>query len=250
MGLDRDELAARFAVALACGDIASDQPERAPVDVVAFRAFEYADAFLAESSKSSTPVLSPPAAVAPATPAPEAGLDAVTSMVSAIRNAIENVTGRDADALAMSDDQWTRVARAVLLRTTPAPEAKRPGWVRVTGPATASHVIDELVTIGKVYKVDGWVEDGSPRVIGNHGLLVALSRPDGSDCAVYSRWEPCDAPPPCPPPVAGSARYDVLAIKNAILCECPFDVRRKDLEDYHAMAIAKAVIAVLPEVRP
>lgn len=125
---------------------------------------------------------------------------------------------------------------------TPAPEAKRPTHVRVTRLAHN----DRPATVGKVYEVVRWNYDGSPDVIGDNGSDLSLSKPDGSDEEVWPAWEPA----PCPPPVAGSARYDVLAIKNAILCECPFDVRRKDLEDYHAMAIAKAVIAVLPEVRP
>ena len=62
-----------------------------------------------------------------------------------------------------------------------------------------------------------------------------------------SKWEPADAPKAPAPvePAKGEAKYDVLAIRDAILRECPYGVSRKDLEDYHAMAIAKAVIGVL-----
>lgn len=94
-----------------------------------------------------------------------------------------------------------------------APEAKRPTHVRVTGPATAAYVVNGYLTIGRVYEVMAWLPDGAPRVIGDRGWAVAMSRPDGSGDAVSPRW----APAPCPPPVAGSAEDDVERAARALV---------------------------------
>ena len=73
---------------------------------------------------------------------------------------------------------------------TPAPEAKRPTHVRITGPSDAWNV-----TIGKVYPVTAWDKDGCPAIENDTGSMWWLPDPDDDDFAAsWPSWEPCDPP--------------------------------------------------------
>jgi len=93
---------------------------------------------------------------------------------------------------------------------TPAPEAKRPTHVRVTKIGDNTFT----VTVGRVYEVVRWYDDGggavSPQVMADDGELVELAYVDHSDADYCPSWEPA----PCPPPVAGRGE------RPEIVCLC------------------------------
>jgi hypothetical protein len=81
-----------------------------------------------------------------------------------------------------------------------APEARRPTWVKVTRKRDSAST---FWTVGKVYPVVSW-DCGDPRCVSD----------DGSEKYIRTfEWEPCDAPAPCPPPVAG--RWEARTLLDA-----------------------------------
>jgi len=136
--------------------------------------------------------------------------------------------------------------------TTPAPAPKRPTHVRVTKIGDNTFT----VTVGRVYEVVRWYDDGggavSPQVMADDGELVELAYVDHSDADYCPSWEPA----PCPPPVAGrvvtghglpmrdlvaSTIYASLGGGGSLDALIP-ESRRAYL------AAADAVLALLPEV--
>ena len=114
---------------------------------------------------------------------------------------VEVVTGPFCPVCSMGKvlDDGVRLGRTAKWPTTPAPEAKRPTHVRITGPKGQLSV-----TIGKVYEVLYFDASRDRLIIKNDdGVEWGLSnKPD--EGPAFPTW----APAPCPPPVAG--RGEVL----------------------------------------
>lgn len=68
--------------------------------------------------------------------------------------------------------------------------SERPTHIRITGPGDAM-----LVTVGRLYEVAWWWEDGSPMIRNDDGGLWCCTKPGASDAeAWYPAWEPAEAP--------------------------------------------------------
>ena len=246
--MDRNELAARFAVAdygAKCRAYYAGGPKGPGPDVysgTAEDAFKMADLFLDYAERiDARPVKSThtPAPVPPPAPTPAPECPTCESPKRTDHRMVGNINDRY-----FCRDKWHA--------PTPAPEAKRPTHVRVTRLAHS----DRPATVGKVYEVVRWNYDGSPDVIGDNGSNMSLSKPDGSDEKVWPAWEPA----PCPPPVEGS---DVTPVApwindaaNAIMREVKAvadpDDDLDDPEDYAALrgAIEGIIQRAAPPVRP
>lgn len=63
---------------------------------------------------------------------------------------------------------------------------KKPERIRITGPAGAPSV-----TVGRVYEVSRWWEDGSPIFTDDGGYTRSGARPDGTDASPgLPAWDP------------------------------------------------------------
>lgn len=99
-----------------------------------------------------------------------------------------DITGETlADGVGKMRDEILALRAEVARGKAPTP---RPQRIRITGPADAM-----CVTVGKVYDVFDWWEDGSPHIIDEDGAEHSCSKPDGSDVSRwFPTWEPAEAP--------------------------------------------------------
>ncbi len=74
----------------------------------------------------------------------------------------------------------------------PVDDKGRPLWVRVTGPEDADYV-----TVGKVYRVEGW-DKTSPEIVNDRGMGWWLAGKGDTIEATWPSWEPCAAPAETP----------------------------------------------------